>query len=188
MNYYYYNCDGYNDIGWGCVYRNLQTLISFINYKYNLNYNIPSINILLLFFNKQNIINKQKLWIEPYHVGLWFNNYKEKFTYKHILYVKSDRSIENILYTPIEIYTLNNNKIINNLEELKHIINNINIPLIIDNGTYSYILENIDINNNIILIDPHTTKLKNIKIKKNYYNFFNNYDCWMIIQIIKKYY
>ena len=29
--YYHYECDGFNDSGWGCGYRTLQTIISWIN-------------------------------------------------------------------------------------------------------------------------------------------------------------
>lgn len=28
--YYHYNCDNFNDIGWGCGYRTLQTMCSWI--------------------------------------------------------------------------------------------------------------------------------------------------------------
>ena len=30
LTFYHYNCDGYDDRGWGCGYRTLQTLCSWI--------------------------------------------------------------------------------------------------------------------------------------------------------------
>ena len=32
-NYFHYNCDQVNDAGWGCGYRTLQTMCSWIRFK-----------------------------------------------------------------------------------------------------------------------------------------------------------
>jgi hypothetical protein len=32
-NYYHYNCDQVNDAGWGCGYRTLQSMCSWIRFK-----------------------------------------------------------------------------------------------------------------------------------------------------------
>ncbi|KAG8177143.1 hypothetical protein JTE90_015591 [Oedothorax gibbosus] len=44
--YYHYKCDGVNDAGWGCAYRTLQTICSWIVKQENIKYlvEIPSIN------------------------------------------------------------------------------------------------------------------------------------------------
>ncbi|XP_023299814.2 probable Ufm1-specific protease 1 [Lucilia cuprina] len=45
FNYYHYGCDGQQDQGWGCAYRTLQSMISWILHKccsYNL-LNVPSL-------------------------------------------------------------------------------------------------------------------------------------------------
>ena len=42
---YYYNCDGFDDRGWGCVYRCLQTLLENIDMK------VPTILEIMRFLN-----------------------------------------------------------------------------------------------------------------------------------------
>ncbi|XP_076333048.1 ufm1-specific protease 1-like [Tachypleus tridentatus] len=36
-NYYHYTCDGVDDRGWGCGYRTLQTICSWVHYELNIN-------------------------------------------------------------------------------------------------------------------------------------------------------
>jgi hypothetical protein len=33
-DYYHYNVDGYNDIGWGCAYRSIHTIVSWLRYNF----------------------------------------------------------------------------------------------------------------------------------------------------------
>ncbi|XP_022256589.1 ufm1-specific protease 1-like isoform X2 [Limulus polyphemus] len=35
--YYHYNCDGVDDRGWGCGYRTLQTICSWVHHEQNIN-------------------------------------------------------------------------------------------------------------------------------------------------------
>ena len=39
--YWHYNCDDFNDEGWGCGYRTMQTIISWINH----NLGLKSVNV-----------------------------------------------------------------------------------------------------------------------------------------------
>jgi len=39
--YYHYGCDGLNDSGWGCGYRNLQTMCSWIRGSKGENSDVP---------------------------------------------------------------------------------------------------------------------------------------------------
>ncbi|KAI4497254.1 hypothetical protein M0802_007738 [Mischocyttarus mexicanus] len=41
--YWHYGCDGFNDRGWGCGYRTLQTICSWIIINTNLGKEVPSI-------------------------------------------------------------------------------------------------------------------------------------------------
>jgi len=34
FNFYHYNIDGYNDVGWGCAYRSIQTMASWFSEEY----------------------------------------------------------------------------------------------------------------------------------------------------------
>ncbi|XP_073953922.1 ufm1-specific protease 1-like [Choristoneura fumiferana] len=44
--YYHYLCDGFDDRGWGCGYRTLQTLCSWMNSNYHRNGSVPSIQAI----------------------------------------------------------------------------------------------------------------------------------------------
>lgn len=43
FQYFHYGCDGYQDQGWGCAYRSLQSMCSWILNKKGQNRNVPSI-------------------------------------------------------------------------------------------------------------------------------------------------
>ena len=53
---YHYNCDNIKDIGWGCVYRNIQTMFSYIN-CFLFPIKVPSIIKIMKFFIKLQKLN-----------------------------------------------------------------------------------------------------------------------------------
>lgn len=188
--YYYYMCDQYNDIGFGCTYRCIQTILSAIHFHKNSFQEVPTFQYLLFFFNKipQNVIKKSDIWLEPHHAYTFLNT-KYKYTGTEILYVPNDKSIENILKTPIEIYTLKQNKIYtkNNINILRNdfieYFKQSRIPVIIDNGTYTYLVAdckyNID-NLELTIIDPHCIKANTQIYQRNWEDFIPN-SLWMIL-------
>ena len=71
---FHYKMNNFNDVSFGCSYRNIQTLISSYKKNYNNNVIIPDIRDLLKYYNynySQKIIMKQEksLHIEPYHIS-----------------------------------------------------------------------------------------------------------------------
>jgi hypothetical protein len=167
--YYYYCCDEIDDIGYGCTYRCIQTLLSAIKYYKDPLQEIPTFMQIINFFGKDinNYNKKSDLWLEPHDVYTFL-----KSVYGldgiELLYLPTGRSIENILKTPIQVYTQTQNQIYKQLElEIfkNKIENNFiknKIPIIIDNGIYTYIVSDCKYNcNNILevtIIDPHRSQ------------------------------
>jgi hypothetical protein len=192
--YYYYCCDNNNDIGYGCTYRCIQTLISAIKYYHNEQQTIPSLQEMLLFFKKNihNITQKSELWIEPHQAKIFIESYihnTTRYSFKETLYTPNPESIQNILKTPIEIYTFENNMIytknnINNFkQEMIYHFQKSKLPIITDNGTYTYIISNCEYNNNILeisIIDPHKIQPNTQIFKRNWNDMFTN-TMWMIL-------
>jgi hypothetical protein len=163
MNYtvYHYGCQNFNDTGYGCSYRNMQTLISSIGIE------PPLITTLLKYFftNYSHYIDNnqtRRLWIEPCDISIYMKDI-HKIDGKNILYMVSDRDIEMMSRGNIIDYIQNNSIYVreqfNTLLDLlsqhftKYDQHNA-IPIIIDNGVYSYCLIGID-SQNIRLCDPH---------------------------------
>ncbi|XP_072943093.1 ufm1-specific protease 1-like [Epargyreus clarus] len=71
--YYHTLCDGFNDTGWGCGYRTLQTICSWLNHNYAKNsVPIPSIpdiqQILVTLEDKPNSFLGSREWIGSFEV------------------------------------------------------------------------------------------------------------------------
>ena len=82
--YYHYLCDGFNDIGWGCGYRTLQTLCSFVcSSCYNnpsvKKHNVPSIleiqNALVSMKDKPSRFSASREWIGSFEVCLCLDHF-----------------------------------------------------------------------------------------------------------------
>ena len=177
VNYpvYYYCIDDFNDVGFGCSYRNAQTILSSYKNNYKDTINIPRIQDMLQYFNsdyKEKLKESKKtaLWIEPYQISEYL---KKNFQIqgKNILYVTQDQDIERIMKTDISIYIESKVYNHNNFSELIELISNhfanSKLPIVIDDGVYSYcMIYSHDQPDKIILIDPHTQRNdSSIKIK-----------------------
>ena len=168
---YYYNCDGFDDSGWGCVYRCLQTLLE------NLDKDTPSVlEIMKLLDMKYNphdsLIN---MWIEPIDcVNVLKNHYKidsKLICYKPTISNEHDRMNR----------TTNKDfqQIFKNESILFFIYDNLKHPMIIDDGVYSYLLYGVD-DHSIYIIDPHK-KNNNQKREFSIGRFLDNF--WMIAYV-----
>ena len=187
---FHYKIDNFDDCGFGCSYRNLQTILSAYLLNNQNKFEIPTIqSILYYFFPDYKNMSKKKLWIEPVQVSKYLKEMYDLNTL-NILYIINDTDIENMLHTDVKYYieknTIYNSNDFNDLLNilLLHFTNSI-LPVIIDDGIYSYCLLNIDINNNKILIsDPHTTKSNNV-LKTKDIKFLQN-KFWMICIPLEK--
>tara|TARA_B110000208_G_C11798674_1_gene440831 strand:- start:5919 stop:6488 length:570 start_codon:yes stop_codon:yes gene_type:complete len=178
---YHYGDDKLNDIGWGCSYRNLQTILSCYKYYYDNNFDIPTIQELLKSYKKNinNINTKRDLWLEPYDIYRYLFSFK-CFNGFNCLYTVNENDINNIMKTDKSIYKIKLNIYddFNKLFKLiKYHFKNCKLPIIIDDGLYSYcfVLKN---DNEIYLIDPHTHKDNNVFTKN--INFIKK-SFWMIL-------
>jgi len=182
MNYktYHYGDSNIDDCGWGCTYRNIQTIMSAYTYFYNSTCKLPTIASILEFFQKDiRTPIKKTLWLEPYEAGRYlYGCYGIKSN--HLIYIRNDSDILKILTTDISVY-LTNNRYTNNFNIMfsackKHFNTN-KLPIIIDNGVYSYCI--LSIKDNIIKIsDPHTLNNNNELEKST--DFLKN-SFWMIM-------
>ncbi|KAJ8717139.1 hypothetical protein PYW08_005538 [Mythimna loreyi] len=72
--YYHYLCDGFDDRGWGCGYRTLQTVCSWITYNQNCDVKVPSIReiqeILVQLEDKPKSFLGSRQWIGSFEVCL----------------------------------------------------------------------------------------------------------------------
>ncbi|KAG7199557.1 hypothetical protein KM043_014168 [Ampulex compressa] len=72
--YWHYGCDGFNDKGWGCGYRTLQTICSWIISNKNLQKSVPSIRsiqeTLVSLEDKERSFIGSKEWIGSIEVCL----------------------------------------------------------------------------------------------------------------------
>ena len=162
---YHYKDQGINDCGWGCSYRNLQTILSCYKRYYDETIIIPNIQDLVLYFNKDiNSNHLNDLWIEPYDISLYLLDYNKEFIGTNYLYIVRDEDIRKMLKTDIMIY-LDSNTIYYKFEEIYELMlrhfRKSKLPIIIDDGTYSYGI--IIKENKIYLIDPHMITDNNVK-------------------------
>ncbi|CAB3228995.1 unnamed protein product [Arctia plantaginis] len=72
--YYHYFCDGFDDRGWGCGYRTLQTICSWINNNQNNCVKVPSIreiqDMLVQLEDKPQSFLGSRQWIGSFEVCL----------------------------------------------------------------------------------------------------------------------
>ena len=187
---FHYKIDNFDDCGFGCSYRNLQTILSAYLLNNENKFEIPTIqNILYYFFPNYKNMSKKNLWIEPVQVSKYLKEMYDLNTL-NILYIINDTDIENMIHTNIKYY-IEKNTIYNsnNFTDLLNILllhfKNSILPVIIDDGIYSYCLLNIDINNNTINIaDPHTVNSNNV-LKTKDIKFLQD-KFWMICIPLEK--
>ena len=139
---YHYGDNGINDNGWGCSYRNIQTIISSYKKYYNPSVIIPTLREILRFFKKNIQSSKSReLWIEPYDIAKYLNFFNNKLIGDQYVYVTNDTDFSKILKTDVAFY-LNDNLIINDFSKLYSIIKqhfkNTKLPVVIDDGVFSY--------------------------------------------------
>ncbi|ETO22645.1 hypothetical protein RFI_14547 [Reticulomyxa filosa] len=162
---YRYYSDGQNDYGWGCVYRNAQTLLEVMNIT------TPQLLELVEFFLDESVAKdvgsnslkaeSRGLWIEPHDVEDYIHSHyadsigteleSHKIKKKKTKKKKSEKQKEKEVTYP---------KIVDSCEEIRQIIikhlESVNLPILIDDGSYSYLISGIDFKNEKYeIIDPH---------------------------------
>ncbi|KYQ51702.1 Ufm1-specific protease 1 [Trachymyrmex zeteki] len=94
-DYWHYGCDGFNDRGWGCGYRTLQTICSWIINNENLEKIVPSINkiqeTLVEVEDKDKTFIGSREWIGSFEVSIVLNQLYEALS--KIIYVSSGKGL-----------------------------------------------------------------------------------------------
>ncbi|XP_045777335.1 ufm1-specific protease 2 [Maniola jurtina] len=97
--YYHYLCDGFDDRGWGCGYRTLQTICSWMKHNYNSAHNVPSIReiqkILVELEDKPESFLGSRQWIGSFEVCLVIDKLYD--VPSKIIHVNKGDALETIL-------------------------------------------------------------------------------------------
>ena len=94
-----------------------------------------------------------------------------------------------MMFTPIEIYTQENNNIYTSVDKNKlvsEITNHFkisNIPILFDNGTYSYLVSECN-DMMLTIINPHTKTLPE-KMYIGLFDWLDSCNTWMILYVSK---
>nr|KAF7430109.1 hypothetical protein H0235_006507 [Vespula pensylvanica] len=98
--YWHYGCDGFNDRGWGCGYRTLQTICSWIIINKNLQQKVPSIrNIqetLVTLEDKEKSFIGSRDWIGCFEVCLILDNFYN--VNSKIVHIRSGQELSKYLH------------------------------------------------------------------------------------------
>ena len=170
--YYHYNQDNFNDAGWGCAYRSLQTLISWfiLNTSVGKNVKVPTIpeiqTILVKLGDKDKKIIGSTEWIGAIEVNLVLN---ELFGIDNqILHVPSGSELNS-----------------KGRELLYHFQHN-GTPVMVGGGKFAYTILGVDYDKvkgecKFLILDPHFAGEDDYKtvVNKGWCN-------WKTIEIFKK--
>lgn len=170
-----YGDGGVSDFGWGCSYRNIQTIVSCYH-KDSLT-PPPTIEELLEFFQK-NIHSplKTDIWIEPYHIGFYLDSMGISGSSSHLLYIANRGDPSSVVKkTDPSFYegkTTTDFRCV--MDKIKIHFTHSELPIIIDDGVYSFCL--VLAGPVVILLDPHPPKNNIREVSED---FIKNRD-WMI--------
>ena len=156
---YQYGDEGYNDSGFGCVYRNVQTMLSCLSLK-NPTVTVPSIREMISEikgpgFEKLPLVQR---WIEPADAC---NYIQQKFGIigHNYMSIGHHGRIPGIMTTDKKIYEYSTYGSLDMLSIISAHFQKSDIPVLIDDGTMSYLI--IGYNENMLHIsDPHTRERK----------------------------
>jgi len=151
--YYHYMQDSFDDQGWGCAYRSLQTVLSWFKVQRLVpDFKIPSIpeiqKILVDLGDKPANFVGTKEWIGAFEVNLVLNKLLD--VESKILFISSGAEIPS------------------KARELKEHFLNDGTPIMIGGGVLAYTLLGIDYNEETgdiryLILDPHYTGSDNLK-------------------------
>ena len=170
--YYHYNQDNFVDLGWGCAYRSLQTLISWfiLNTSVGKNIKIPTIpeiqTILVKLGDKDKKIVGSNEWIGAIEVNLVLNELL---------------GIDNQI-----LYVSSGNELNSKGRELIYHFQHNGTPVMVGGGVYAYTILGVDYDKvkgdcKFLILDPHFVGEDDVK------NIINKGWCsWKTIDIFKK--
>ncbi len=150
-----YGDGGENDHGWGCVYRNTQTVLREMGVE-----TPPSIARMMAKLGISPSKNQQEMWIEPPDA----NTFIQHVTGRRLSQVAypSSRSIDRISMR----YGGTDFEIVEQSEQLESMIKDSlekhHIPIIIDDGIVSYVILGLS-EGEVVIGDPHVQR-NNVRV------------------------
>ena len=138
---FYYGCDGTDDYGWGCVYRNIQTVCSACEVD------VPNVEDIAQYL-AVDITHPciQKRWIEPPEATRFLKSVGVET--KAVEYSPCKWSIPNERFSS----TLTCSHELENMMIIS--LKRTGVPIIIDDGVYSYALVEV-LEEGYMCVDPH---------------------------------
>ncbi|KYQ92776.1 hypothetical protein DLAC_05355 [Tieghemostelium lacteum] len=143
-DYYHYQQDGMDDNGWGCAYRSMQTICSWLNYQQISNRSVPTHKeiqqTLVDMEDKEKSFLNSKQWIGAFEITLCLQQLYELDC--KILNVKSGSEVQE------------------KSRELARHFQTTGSPIMIGGGVLAYTLLGIDYNESTgdsryLILDPH---------------------------------
>jgi len=142
---YYYGCDGFRDEGWGCVYRCAQAML------HALGENVPSLPSMMSRLNIAHVPgNPTSMWIEPIDVKQFVNAPTELAIY--MKYESCSRLMRRMRPEDADVRLHTGEALIAYLREGLE-----KGPVLVDDGTRSYLLTEDLGEIGFGLMDPHRT-------------------------------
>jgi hypothetical protein len=160
MKLYHYNCDGFDDTGFGCVYRNAQTCLSAMGVE-----PVPSIQSMMQHFHGPMVLSRYRsvapvtLWIEPYDVEMYLGSQLPRVATRAVCYSPTADMVYTACHrTPRFVYGSANTffDFDRYLAECREHLTRVRpgVPILIDNGVYSFCLKEVT-DRGVVIIDPH---------------------------------
>ena len=166
---YYYGCDGFQDTGWGCVYRCVQTILRALDL------NVPSLPGMMKQLNVPHTpADPTRMWIEPSDAQTLIPVETEL-----ALYLQTDPGQRMRRMRPEQAQVrLKDDKDL--LDYLKHALKE--GPVLVDDSIRSYVLTEHIEGIGFALMDPHRTKHQ---MRLASYDWFTNdlSTLWMILRL-----
>ncbi|CAD5116275.1 DgyrCDS5182 [Dimorphilus gyrociliatus] len=154
--YHHYMQDNFNDSGWGCAYRSLQTLISWFKLQSYTEKDIPSITdiqktLVKIGDKPENFVNSRQ----------WIGSFEVSFVIEDLLGVSSKF-----------ISSVYGSEIASRARELASHFNKIGSPVMIGGNNLAHTILGIDFNEQtgqvkFLILDPHFTGGEDIDIILN---------------------
>ena len=140
----HYNMDGYNDSGWGCAYRSIQTMLSWFISNFNVSDSIPLIEELQSILKKsdysfQDLHIGSKQWIGCIEAGIILREVSHGWISHKILSAFTIEELEDLFMNEVH----------------KHILN-VGSPVMVGAGDYAFTVVGVSqTDKSVFVIDPH---------------------------------
>lgn len=164
MSWFYYNCDGIDDRGWGCVHRSYQNAMSLLKHKVRMK------DLVAKFGDKK--------WIEPAKLRSCL---PEGFKSELILWTKTSDCTQKMTCTKPKDYNciIPSHSEVQLYDALYALART--FVFVMDNGVYSYC---VFYSNGWRMLDPHTDRPEKVPGKiDNMHQWLAQNGLWMVMAI-----